>query len=125
MNKDQLLFMNNLAIKFFEKHSFIEENENYLNSQENVIKKTEKENSALDDTVYSYFKNLKLIDPNYTNYNGKGKSLYEILLDYLNDKSLNSHFFSRIGYFSDEISLLNFEVLTRKLKFKQDVLEIF
>jgi signal transduction histidine kinase/CheY-like chemotaxis protein len=123
INKEEVLFMNNIAINFFETNSSSDENNLLFTEKENteVIINTQKQ--VFNDQVFSFFKQLKIKSSNSVIDVNKGESLLEILMNLFNENNYSQNF-TRLGVITDEKSLFSFEIYTRNLNFKQSVIEI-
>ena len=123
IKKDDVLFMNNLANNFLKEENIIKEER----------KETEITNTLIVDQINPkdklnlFFDSICLISPfESASFELKeGKSLNEIISDIFSDGNINSNYFTRVGYFKTlNNRSKSFEIYVRKLKFKDEVLEI-
>ena len=125
VKKDEVLFMNNFAIKFFEKKN---ETSVVEHTMENDI--LNKKKSEISNSINPFFKSLILKTPMMTELTNlkdivEGKSFYDISLQILSETNLTSKCFNRIGYFTTISDKDCFDIYFRKLKFKEtEVMEI-
>ena len=126
-NNEEVLFMNNLAMKSMN----ADKNEVRVGTRENLLaipKILVEENKLIDYNIHvnSFFNSLTLISPLEREFNQleKGKTFFEIIAEIFSDQNFNSRNFSRVGYFSNLAEEKFFDIYVRKLKFKEEVLEI-
>ena len=126
----EILFMNKFASSFFEK---------YISNSVQPIKLSNTDKELLfDDSklkmsyhlskyMNDFFESL-FIDSSYNEFNSekKGKNLHEILNEILLDDNYNKEIFKRIGNFKIKIEESNYfyEIYARKLKFKEEIVEL-
>ena len=125
VKKNEVLFMNKFAMKYFQKKETNEveptkENDDFILN----------EKSKVSDIMNSFFKSLILKTPiatELTNFNDiiEGKSLDEIILQILSESNYTSKNFNKLGYFSCIYNDDSFDIYFRKLKLKEtEVIEI-
>ena len=125
VKKNEVLFMNKFAMKYFQKKETNEveptkENDDFILN----------EKSKVSDIMNSFFKSLILKTPiatELTNFNDiiEGKSLDEIILQILSESNYTSKNINKLGYFSCIYNDDSFDIYFRKLKLKEtEVMEI-
>ena len=123
----EVLFINNYAISYFVKKSNIEVKEEI---QENNIllshNSNNNEEQSIHDYMNSFFGSLILENPyeNQTLKFNKGKLLNEVISKISSSEIEDSKEFSKIGYFKSLNDHNFFEVFIRKLKLKEEVVEL-
>ena len=127
VKKQEVLFMNNFAINYFKnKKNFRIRDE--IKENESLISFLPDDNS---ETIHSYmnsfFGSLILETPleNPKIEFGQGKSLRDIISQILCSDEMDSKEFTKIGFFKSLDYPNFFEIFVRKLKLKEEVVELF
>ena len=129
VQNNDVLFMNNFAISYFKnKKNFkvienIQENERLIS---NVSNKNNDDPVSIHTYMNSFFQSLILDKPleNQSLQFSQGKSLKEIISEILSSHNTDSKEFTKIGYFNSLNESNFFEVYVRKLKLKEEVVEL-
>jgi signal transduction histidine kinase len=119
---EEVLFMNDFSKKFFEINTISVSNQLFNENKNELISSIIIKNTTLNDQVFSFFKQLKMINSDSIIDKSKSQSLNDVIIDYFSQESINSNNFSRLGYFCDGNH--SFEVFARKLYYKQTVTEL-
>ena len=125
VNNKEVLFMNNFSINYFKKkknfkiREDIQEKE-FLSSYYTCT--DQNQHVTIHSYMNSYFKSL-ILDTPFDDETQK-KSLSDIITNKLACKNFESRDFNRIGIFKSSNEPIFFEIYLRKLKFKEEVVEL-
>ena len=129
IKKKDLLFMNNLAVNFFKVIYPINEEKKEVEYEtvRNLLVDKYFIPSNIIKKLYSFFDTLSLNTPfdNNGHQFDEGKTFSEVVSQIFSDEKFESRHFTRVGYFRVLNDKKFFDICVRKLKYKDDVLEIF